>query len=65
MATLTVTANSTLPEIMNEVSARPDIELDQAGHGSVSNEPAKDCRGQDDRELAKPDEDDRDEHEGG
>ena len=56
---------NTPPEIMNEVPAGPDIKLDHAGHGCVGDEPAEHRVGQEDRELAKPDVDDRDEHEGG
>ena len=50
---------------MKDVPARPDIELDEAGKRGVGNEHAQHCMSQHSWELAKPDEDDRNDHEGG
>ncbi len=58
-------ADGTLPQIMKDVPARPHIEFDEAGERCVGNEHAQHCMGQHGWELAKPDEDDRNDHEGG
>ena len=50
---------------MKDVPARPDIKLDEAGERGVGNEHAQHCMSQHSWELAKPDEDDRNDHEGG
>lgn len=53
------------PEVMNNIPAGPDVELDEAGHDSVRNQPAQDSGCQvAGRELLPPDVDDRDEGEG-
>ena len=50
---------------MYDISARPDIVLDHAGHCSICDQPSKHRLGQHSRELSRPNEDDRDHREGG
>ena len=50
---------------MYEIPARPDIELDQAGHEGVCNQPPQHRICQHSWELSRPDEDDWNEGEGG
>ena len=50
---------------MKDVPARPHIEFDEAGERGVGNQHAQHCMGQHGWELAKPDEDDRNDCEGG
>lgn len=53
------------PEIMYDIPSRPHIKLDQAGQGGVGNEPAQHILSQHGRENPHPDEEDRNDHEGG
>ena len=55
-----------LPEVMKNVPARPDVELDSVGQDGVRNQPPQNSGGQvAGWELLAPDVDDWDEGEGG